>query len=328
MFSEENFHMHGMRIAASFAAIVLCNTVWSQTYPTRPVRIVVGFGSGGPDTTARLVGQQLAVQTGQPFIVDNRPGAGATIAADIVAKAAPDGYTLLVGSNTLTIGPSTYKHLPFDLMRDFAPVSQTVAAQGYILVVNPSLPVRDVKELIALARRPDSRISYGSDGVGSAGHLVTTLFNLRAKTNMVHVPYKGAAALTNALAAGEIQVVFGTATFSLPLIKAGKIRALAYDDDKRAPFLPDVPTMAEAGASPNRMNNWHGLFAPAKTPPAVLARLEAEVRKAIALPEMRERLEKLNYVPVGSSVAQFRQFFADAVKRSAEAAQAAGLEPQ
>ena len=317
-----------LRMLIALLSIALCDAAWCQTRPARPVRIVVGFGSGSPDTFARLIGQQLAVQTGQSYIVDNRPGAGGTIGADIVAKALPDGNTLFVSTATITVYPSLYKKLPFDVIKDFAPISQMAATEGYILVVTPALPVRDVKELIALARRPDSKISYGSNGMGSTGHLVAALFNSLAKTNMLHVPYKSAGAATNALMSNEVQVLFGTPTLSLPLIKSGRMRALAYDNDTRASFLPDVPTLAEAGAPATGMISWQGIFAPAKTPPAVLSQLENEVRKAIAVPQIRERIESLGLTPVGSSSADFRVVVARGVKVSAEAARAAGIEPE
>ena len=318
-----------MLVAASVTALGLCATGWSQTYPSRPVRIVVGFGAGGPDTTARILAPQLTAQTGQPFVVDNRPGAGGTIGADIVAKAVPDGQTLHVASSTFALFPSSYKKLPFDVLRDFAPITHIGSSDAFILVASPSLPARNVQELIALARPPNSKISFGSNGNGTTGHLVGAAFNAAAKTNMVHVPYKAAAATLTALMSGEIQIMFATAALSVPLIRAGKLRALAYDYATRAPFLPDVPTLAEAGGPPTGVPaGGQFMFAPAKTPPATLARIETEVRRAIATPEVRERLINISLTPIGNSSAEFKQFFANAVKRYGDAARAAGIEPE
>jgi len=294
------------------------------------VRVIVPFAPGGPpDVVGRLIAAYLQTQTGQPFVVENRAGADGVIGAQAVAEAPPDGYTLLLTSSSFVINPSVRKKLPFDPVRSFEPVSETAVIDGYVLAVNPDLPAHTLAELIGLARQQPNRLSYGSPGVGNGLHLAGELFKILTKTEIVHVPYKGVAPALTGLIAGEVQVMFLTPPLALQQVQAGKIRALGYSGEARFPPLPDLPTLAEEGVPGMEiLASWSGLFAPVGTPPAVIARLNAEIRTALAVPLVRERITQIGLRPLGSDAAEFKPYVAEQVRRIAEIVKAAGIEPQ
>jgi tripartite-type tricarboxylate transporter receptor subunit TctC len=314
-----------------FLAVLLfsAGTALAQNYPAKPVRLVVPFGPGAPDSVGRLLAAGLQDQLHQPFVVENKPGANGIIGTQTVTSAAPDGYTLLVTSTSIVVNPSMQKTLPYDLSKDIAPITNIASGEALILGVNASVPAKNVQELIALSKQPGSRLSYGSPGVGNTLHLASELFKARTGMVMEHVPYKGAGPAIAALIGGEIQVMIMTPPLSLPHIRSGKIRPLAYTHSRRASFLPDVPTMKEAGVNGMEIDGgWYGLFAPAGTPPAIVEKLQAATRAAVNDPKLRERFEALALTPVGNGPAEFRKFFQEQIKAYAEMVRVAGIQPE
>ena len=299
--------IHASRIAAAtLAALGLAAQApaLAQAFPNKPVTIVVPFPPGGTtDVLARTLGQKLTEAWGQPVIVENRPGAGATIGAAAVAKAPADGYTLLMGAVHHTIASSVYASLPYDFQKDLAPVT-TVAMVPNILSVNAGLPAKTVKELVAHAKANPGKLSYGSNGQGTAQHLIGEQFAALSGTDLLHVPYKGSGPLTTDLVAGQVSMSFDTITPVLGNIKAGKLRPLAVTTAKRSAALPDVPTLAESGFNGFDQGTWFGLLAPGKTPPDVVARLNRDIVKVLASPDVQKKFADVGAEPIGDTPEQ------------------------
>ena len=302
--------LHGLArgaLAAWFAAFAV--GVSAQPYPTKPIRIVVPFPAGGTtDVLARAAAQKLTETLGQPAVVDNRPGAGGNIGAELVAKSSPDGYTLLMGTvGTHAINPGLYPKLPYDHVKDFAPVI-LVAGVPNVLVINPALPVNSVQELIAYAKANPGKLNFASSGNGTSIHLSAELFKTMAGVQMTHVPYKGSAPALQDLVGGQVQLMFDNLPSSLALIKGGKLKALAVTSSARAAALPDVPTIAESGLPGFEASSWFGLLAPAGTPPPVIAKLNGEIAKWLATPEAKEKLLAQGANAAGGTPEDFAQF--------------------
>ena len=300
------------------ATALVAGSAFAQAFPAKPVNLIVPFPAGGTtDVLARAVGVELGKALGQPVIVENKAGAGATLGADYVAKAKPDGHTLLMGAVHHTIATSVYKKLGYDFQKSFAPVT-TVALVPNVLVVNPGLPAKSVKELLALAKATPGQYTYGSNGNGTGQHLIGAQFEGMGAVQLLHVPYKGSGPLTTDLLGGQINMSFDTITPVLSHIKAGKLRALAVTTHKRSVALPDVPTLDEAGLKGFNMGTWFGVLAPTGTPPEVVTRLNTEIVKVINSADFRKKMDEIGAVPVGDTPAQMAAQIKDDTERFAK----------
>ena len=301
--------------AAALAVGSSMGLAHADTWPSKPVTLVVPFPAGGTtDVLARALADRLAPALGQPVIVESKPGAGATLGADVVAKAKPDGYTLLVGAVHHTIATSVYKKLPYDFQKDFQPLT-VIALVPNVLVVNASLPAKNVAELVALGKTAKPELSYGSNGNGTAQHLIGTQFENLTGVKLLHIPYKGSGPLTTDLLGGQVTMSFDTITPVLPHIKAGKLRALAVTTGKRSSALPEVPTLAESGLKGFDTGTWFGVLAPVATPKEVTARLSSEMIKIIQSPDFRKRMEEIGAEPIGNTPEQMAQQIKDDTER-------------
>lgn len=318
---RRQFFALALAASAGFAA---ASAQAQSPYPNRPIRFVVPQGTGGAtDIAARLFGQKLADAFGQQVVIDNRPGAGGIIGADLVAKASPDGYTLMVASFSQTVLPSMHKKLPYDIVKDFAPVSLMISSP-FLILVHPAVPVTSVKELIALTKAKPGQLNYASQGNGTSAHIAVELFRSLTGIAVVHVPYKGAAAALTALLGGESNLAFFTVSGTLQHVRAKQLRALATTGEKRSPSLPDVPTVAEAGVPDYKASTWSGVVAPFATPKPVIVKLHGAFMRILQLPDVKDRLAAMDFEPVGSTPEEFGAFIKADVAKWAKVLKEAG----
>ena len=315
--------------AVTVAVVVYSTAAWAQDFPKRPLRLVIPFPAGGTtDVNARVVAGQMDRLLGQPAVVDNRVGANGIIATELVARAAPDGYTLLYVSSSISLNPSIYKKLPYDTLRDLVPVTSVAAAAGFLMVAGPSLPVASVKELIALAKMPESKVNFGSPGYGNSLHLAGEVFKMRTGTQMLHVPYKGIGIALTAVMAGEVNLAFMPPTIAVPQVKSGRARALAFTGPVRWGLMPEVPTLSETIPGFTIAAGWDGLFAPSRVSSETILKIQRAVRAALQDSRVREVLVAGGYDPVGSTPEEFRKFFLGEMKRYADIVQDAKIQSE
>ena len=314
----------GLVVVSLFVAF-FAGATGAQSYPSKPIRLVVPFPAGGPsDIVGRVLGQKLAEQLGQNVVPDNRPGAGGNLGIGQVAKAPPDGYTIVVSAPTVAISPSLYSNLTYDPMKDLAPVARLATIEN-VLVVHPSVPAKNLKQFIALARAHPGKLNFGSGGAGTTNHLANELLKHLEKLDMVHVPYKGATQATLALMGGEVDEVIVSVPSSLPMIKSGKVRPLAVLSERRVAALPEVPTAIESGVKGFQISIWYALFAPAGTPRAVISKLSQEVIRALESPDLRQRMIAIGVAPWPGSPEELANLLRTETARYATLIQSAGL---
>ena len=321
--------MRNIHACLLLIAVFIPSLAAAQSYPAKPIRIIVSYPAGGAnDIVARSVGQKLNDLLGASIVVDNRSGAGGTIGADVAAKAPADGYTLLMAAGAHTLAPSLYIKMPYDIVRDFAPISIS-AKSTYLLVVHPSVPAHSVKELIALARATPGRFNYASSGIGAPPHLAGEMFNTLAKVQMVHVAYKGDTPAIADLLGGHVDLAFLAVSATSPHIKAGKLRALAVTSAQRTPVMPDLPTIAEAGGLKEfDISTWWGLLTPTGTPADAIAKLSATMAKIAAMPDIKTRFGELGVEAASDTPDQFGAFIKSEIQKFAKLAKLAGVKPE
>jgi tripartite-type tricarboxylate transporter receptor subunit TctC len=314
-------------LAAAVFAVTICSPVNADDYPSRPVKIIVPFGAGGPtDVYTRAIGEELRKSLHQPFVMENRPGAGTTIGTDFVAKSPPDGYTLLMVSGTQTVNETLYAHKQYQLMRDLVPVAPLIDTD-LVLVVHPSVQAKTLGELLALARSNPGAINYGSSGPGSNYHMAGELLKNLAGVDIVHVPYKGSTGARNDILSGQIQMLFDSVPTMAPMIKAGLVRPLGTTGTTRSPILPDVPTIAEAGVAGFNATLWVGFMAPAGTPQLIVDRLHQEITKIASRPDIKEAWEKTGATPITMTQTNFKVFMDGQVAKWAKVIKANHIPP-
>ena len=313
------------------AALLSCGCIThavAQTYPSKPVRVLVGFSAGGgTDTAARMVAQKLSESLGQPVVVENRAGSGGIIASDAVAKAAPDGHTLLMMAAADSIQPAMRIKMPYELPKDFSPISLVVTG-AFVLVIHPSVPAKNVKELVAIARNRPGQLNYATSGIGSSAHLAAELMNSLAKVKTVHVPYKGVSQGVVGVASGEADIIFASVTAAQPLIDSGRLRPIAMSTAKRSALMPNMPTLHESGVPGYDRTGWYGMMGPAGLPRDVLTKLNASIVKAVNTPEMKAAFFKQGLEAETNTPEQFTEMIRREVEQNIKLARAAGIKPE